>query len=168
MTNFAKIEGSSKCEKQELKKKIGDLNDHNSKLIKLLVETLEEKNNVIQEKDEKIQVNGNLIREKDKKIQEKDKVIQELEEYQYALGAATNFDDKCKYNLDKLKEDRVNLQHSLEIYIPKCKDNVEINIPEVQNLLDQYGSQTDITKGQKNPLIRVVIQRHVIEQILSI
>ncbi|PKY56749.1 hypothetical protein RhiirA4_508078 [Rhizophagus irregularis] len=167
-------------EKQGLKKKIGDLNDHNSKLIKLLVETLEEKNNdnkiqelvnriqeknkIIKEKNNKIQ---KIVEEKDKKIQEKDKVIQELEEYQYALDAAINFDDRCKYNLDKLKEDIVSLQHSLEIYITKCKDNVEINIPEVQNLLYQYGSQTDITKDQKNPLIRVVIQRHVIEQILE-
>ncbi|CAG8440579.1 18342_t:CDS:1 [Rhizophagus irregularis] len=275
-------------EKQELKKKIGDLNDHNSKLINLLVDTLEEKNNVIQKKDEKIQENDkeiqennkiiqekddltqgkdNLIQqkdntikvkdniiqeqekeiqnlqeylkeqnkeirkiqeensliqeidsiiqekdnviqqkdytiqqkdnkiqelvkkiqekdktieEKDRKIQEKDKEIQESEqgnyklkkeafEYQYALEAATNFrlSDDDKNNSVKLKEDIINLRHSLENYITKCKGNVEINIPEVQNLLKQYGSQTDITKDQKKPLIRVAIQRHVIEQIIE-
>ncbi|PKK64399.1 hypothetical protein RhiirC2_103991 [Rhizophagus irregularis] len=63
-------------EKQELKKKVGDLNDHNAKLIKLLVETLEEKNNVIQEKDKKIQVTDTLIQEKDKFIQKKTKEIE--------------------------------------------------------------------------------------------
>ncbi|RGB33482.1 hypothetical protein C1646_761627, partial [Rhizophagus diaphanus] len=64
-------------EKQEMKKKIGDLNDHNSKLIKLLVEALEEKNNIIQEKDKKIQVSDNIIQEKDNIIQQKDNIIQE-------------------------------------------------------------------------------------------
>ncbi|PKY15179.1 hypothetical protein RhiirB3_466536 [Rhizophagus irregularis] len=258
-------------EKQELKKKIGDLNDPNSKLINLLVETLEEKNNLIQEKDEKIQEkdkeiqennniiqekdsmiqekdykiqelvnriqekdktieekdrkiqeknkeiqeNNNIIQEKDStiqekdntiqekdktiqekdnkiqekdnkvqekdnKIQEKDKEIQELEQdnsklkkeaskYQYALGAATSFrlSDDGKINSVKFKEDIINLRHSLENYITKCKVNVEINIPEVQNLLKQYGSQTDITKDQQKTLIRGAIQRHVIEQILK-
>ncbi|CAB4375354.1 unnamed protein product [Rhizophagus irregularis] len=71
-------------EKQEFKKNIGDLNDHNTRLIKLLIETLEEKNdviqekdNTIQEKDRKIQVIDNLIKEKDKEIQAKDIIIQE-------------------------------------------------------------------------------------------
>ncbi|GBC29231.2 hypothetical protein GLOIN_2v1678875 [Rhizophagus irregularis DAOM 181602=DAOM 197198] len=250
-------------EKQELKKKIGDLNDHNSKLINLLVDTLEEKNNVIQKKDEKIQENDkeiqennkiiqekddltqgkdNLIQQKDntikvkdniiqeqekeiqnlqeylkeqnkeirkiqeensliqeidsiiqekdnviqqkdytiqqkdnkiqelvKKIQEKDKTIEEkdrkIQEKDKEIQESEQDDDKN--NSVKLKEDIINLRHSLENYITKCKGNVEINIPEVQNLLKQYGSQTDITKDQKKPLIRVAIQRHVIEQIIE-
>ncbi|GES97244.1 hypothetical protein GLOIN_2v1646242 [Rhizophagus clarus] len=60
-------------EKRELKKNIGDSNDHNSKLVKLLVENVEKKNNVIQRKDIEIQEKNKEIQEK---IQEKDTVIQ--------------------------------------------------------------------------------------------
>ncbi|CAB5127248.1 hypothetical protein RhiirA5_406097 [Rhizophagus irregularis] len=81
--NFNNVNNILK-EKQEFKKNIGDLNDHNTRLIKLLIETLEEKNdviqekdNTIQEKDRKIQVIDNLIKEKDKEIQAKDIIIQE-------------------------------------------------------------------------------------------
>ncbi|CAB4437239.1 unnamed protein product [Rhizophagus irregularis] len=177
MDNSIKVKDNIKDQNKEIRKiqeKDNIIQEKDNK-IQELVNRIQEKNKIIKEKNNKIQ---KIVEEKDKKIQEKDKVIQELEqdisileketsEYQYALDAAINFDDRCKYNLDKLKEDIVSLQHSLEIYITKCKDNVEINIPEVQNLLYQYGSQTDITKDQKNPLIRVVIQRHVIEQILE-
>ncbi|PKC17261.1 hypothetical protein RhiirA5_493144 [Rhizophagus irregularis] len=158
--------------------------------IQELVNNIQEKDNKIrelvnnvQEKDKKIEKNKiqKIVEEKDNKIQEKDKEIQELEQdnyklkkeaadYQYALGAATSFrlSDDDKNNSVKFKEDIIYLRHSLENYITKCKGNsVEINIPEVQNLLKIYGSQTDITKDQKKPLIRAVIQRHVIEQILK-
>ncbi|GBC08040.1 hypothetical protein RclHR1_07890007 [Rhizophagus clarus] len=152
---------------------------------------IQEKDNAIQEKDKKIQelvkkiqekdkTIQKVIEEKDKKIQEKDKEIQDLKqdnskfkkeasEYQYALGAATNYrlSDDNKNDSVKLKEDIMDLRRSLENYITKCKGNVEISIPKVQNLLKSYGSQTDITKEQKKPLIRVAIQRHVIEQILE-
>ncbi|GBB86660.1 hypothetical protein RclHR1_13020006 [Rhizophagus clarus] len=238
-------------EKQELKEMIGDLDDHNSKLVKILVENLEEKSNVIKEKDKEIQEKNKIIQEKDnfikgkdkliqeqikefrnmqeeyseiqkvvkkqtkeikkiqkkdstiqekdneiqelikkfqekddeiqelvKKIQEKDNKIQDLEqdnyklkneacEYQYVPGVATNFplSDDDKYNsIIKLKDDVINLQHSLENYVTKCKDNVEINISEVQDLLKKYGSDTIVTIDQK-PLIEAVLQRHVIEQI---
>ncbi|GBC29227.1 hypothetical protein GLOIN_2v1678875 [Rhizophagus irregularis DAOM 181602=DAOM 197198] len=148
---------------------------------------IQEKDRMIQQKDnkiqgliKKIQEKDKTIEEKDKTIQEKDKEIRDLEldndkfkkeasEYQYHLGAATNFrlSDDDKNNSVKLKEDIINLRHSLENYITKCKGGVEVNIPEVQNLLKTYGSQTDITKDQKKPLIRVAIQRHVIEQIIE-
>jgi hypothetical protein len=145
--------------------------------IQELVKEIQEKDKTIQEKDNKIQ---KIVEEKDKKIQEKDKVIQDLEqgnskfkkeasEYQYALGAATNFrlsDDDDKHNSIKLKDDIIKLQHSLENYITKCKGNMEIYISGIQNLLRKYGSNTIISIDQK-PLIKAVLQRHVIEQIFK-
>ncbi|CAB4375356.1 unnamed protein product [Rhizophagus irregularis] len=143
-------------ENNEINQEKDKLIQEKDNLIQELVNRIQEKDKIIKEKNNKIQ---KIVEEKDKRFKKKIE-IQELEqdisilekensEYQYALDAATNFDDKCKYNLDKLKEVILNLQHSLKIYITECKDNVEINIPEVQNLLDQYGSQTDITKDQK-------------------
>ncbi|PKY15176.1 hypothetical protein RhiirB3_520194 [Rhizophagus irregularis] len=146
--------------------------------IQELVNKIQEKDKKIKEKNNQIQ---NIVEEMDKKIQEKDKEIQELEqdnskfkkeasEYQYALGAATSFrlSDDDKNNSVRFKEDIKNLRHSLENYITKCKgNNVEINISGVQNLIKQYGSKTDITKDQQRSLIKVAIQRHVIEQILK-
>ncbi|PKC17259.1 hypothetical protein RhiirA5_406104 [Rhizophagus irregularis] len=122
------------------------------------------KDNIIQEQEKEIQNLQEYLKEQNKeirKIQEENSEIQELEqynskfkketsEYQYALEAATNFrlPDDDKNNSVKLKEDIIKLRHSLENYITKCKGNVEINILEVQNLLKQYGSQTDITRDQ--------------------
>ncbi|PKY15186.1 hypothetical protein RhiirB3_380711 [Rhizophagus irregularis] len=153
---------------------------------KKIQKTVEEKDKEIQEKDKAIQEKDKVIQEKDKKIQEKDKTIQAIQEkdkaiqelkqenhklkeaaseYQYA-PTSYRFSDDDKYNPIKLREDIINLQHLLENYITKCKGNVEINISEVQNLLRKYGSQTTITIDQK-PLIKAVLQRHVIEQIIK-
>jgi uncharacterized protein (DUF3084 family) len=141
---------------------------------------IQEKNKIIQEKDiiihDLIQEKDNLIQQKnsfielkDNTIQEQKKEIQDLKQYNAILkNEVANFrlSDDDKNHSAKLKEDIMNLRHSLENYITKCKGNVEINIPKVQELLKTYGSQTDITKDPKKPLIRVAIQRHIIEQIL--
>ncbi|CAB5127218.1 unnamed protein product [Rhizophagus irregularis] len=171
---------------EEKDKKIQKIIEEKDKEIQEKDKAIQEKDKTIQEKDKAIkaiqeddkaiQENDRTIQEKDKEIQEKDKAIQELEqenhklkkeasEYQYA---PTNyrFSDDDKYNPIKLKEDIINLQRSLENYITKCKGNVEINISEVQNLLRIYGSETTITIDQK-PLIKAVLQRHVIEQIIK-
>src|SRR3954454_19499190 len=110
---------------------------------------------------------------------EKDNIIQDLErknaelkdeasKYQSALGTATSLrlSDNDENNPVKLKKDILNLQDSLEDYITTCKGDVEINLDEIQKLLKRYGSQTVITKDQK-PLIKAVLQRHVIEQIFE-
>jgi hypothetical protein len=170
-------------EKDNLIKQKNNLIQEKDKIIQEKDNTIQEKDNKIQELVKKIQEKDNkiqkIVEEKDEKIQEKDKEIQNLQEdnskfkkeaseYQYALGAATNFrlSDDDKNDSVKLKEDIIKLRHSLENYITKCKGNVEVNIPKVQELLKTYGSQTDITKDPKKPLIRVAIQRHIIEQIL--
>ncbi|RIA87537.1 hypothetical protein C1645_877979 [Glomus cerebriforme] len=168
-------------------KTIQEKDNQNQKIIKEIKgknKTIQEKDNQIQEifkdiqerdKEMKIQVKYNAIQEKDKVIQDLNKVIQELEElkseaskYKYALGPATNFrlSDDDKNNSVTFKNDILILQHSLENYITKCKVNVDINVSEIQKLLKKYKSNSVITKDNK-PLIRAVLQRHVIEQIFE-
>ncbi|PKC17246.1 hypothetical protein RhiirA5_460952 [Rhizophagus irregularis] len=144
---------------------------------------IQEKDKGIQEKDKEIQEKNKeiqkLFEEKDKKFQEKDKEIRDLEhdnynfkkeasEYQYALEGATNLQlsDSDTNNTLALKNDILKLQDLLEDYITTCKGNVEININEIQKLLKRYKSNSVITKDQK-PLIKALLQRHVIEEIFE-
>ena len=69
-------------------------------------------------------------------------------------------------NSVKLKKDVERLQFLLEDYVTKCKGNVKINVPKVQKLLEKYGSKTAIT-DQNKPLIKAVLQRHVIGKIIE-
>ncbi|CAG8440559.1 18340_t:CDS:2 [Rhizophagus irregularis] len=117
-----------------------------------------------------------------KQLEEQINIIQELErkntvlkdeasKYQSALGAATNLQlsDSDTNNPVALKNDMLKLQDLLEDYITTCKGNVEININEIQKLLKRYKSNSVITKDQKDqkPLIKAVLQRHVIEEIFD-
>jgi hypothetical protein len=109
----------------------------------------------------------------------KDGIIQELErknfelrdeasKYQSALGTAINLQlsDSDTNNPVALKNDVLKLQDILEDYITTCKGNVEINFSEIQKLLKKYKSNSKDQKDQK-PLIKAVLQRHVIEQIFE-
>ncbi|CAB4437235.1 unnamed protein product [Rhizophagus irregularis] len=116
------------------------------------------------------QINLNI--KKDNIIQELERKNTELKEeaskYQSALGAATNLQlsDSDANNPVALKNDVLRLQDLLEDYITTCKGNVEININEMQKLLKRYNSDSVITKDQK-PLIKALLQRHVIEEIFE-
>ncbi|PKY56744.1 hypothetical protein RhiirA4_508073 [Rhizophagus irregularis] len=137
---------------------------------------IQEKDKEIQEKDKEIQETGKEIQEKVKEIQEKNKIIHnkddeihELERNCSELGVEAGI--KTKFQLPDsvtLKDDIINLQNSLEEYITKCKGSIitEIDIREVQNLLEKYGSQTIVTIDQK-PIIKAVLKRHVIEKIFE-
>ncbi|RIA87534.1 hypothetical protein C1645_877976 [Glomus cerebriforme] len=175
----------------ELKKRLGNLLEEFGTLLEVTKEIrekniiqekekiIERKDKTIQEKDNKIQELVKELQEKDKKIQEKDKEIQDLEQdnsklkkeaakYQCALGTATDFrlSDDDENNSVTFKNDILNLQSSLENYITKCKVNVDVNVSEIQKLLKKYKSNSVITKDNK-PLIKAVLQRHVIEQIME-
>ncbi|CAI2175028.1 5909_t:CDS:1 [Funneliformis geosporum] len=139
---------------EEFEKRLNNLNQKfhdNTITIKLLEERLKEKDKEINDLE---QINIDLKEEASK--------------YQSALGTATNLrlSDNDENNSVTLKNDILSLQDSLEDYITKCKGNIEINVAEVQKLLIKYGSQTDITIEHK-PLIKAVLQRHVVEKIIG-
>ncbi|GBC08041.1 hypothetical protein RclHR1_07890008 [Rhizophagus clarus] len=125
---------------------------------KKLEKRLEEQINLNNEKD-------NEIRELKRKNIE---LIDEASKYQSALGTATNLQlsDSDTNNPVALKSDILKLQDFLEDYITTCKGNVGINIFGVQKLLKKYGSNTIVTIDEK-PLIKAVLQRHVIQQIFT-
>ncbi|CAG8602112.1 11262_t:CDS:1 [Funneliformis mosseae] len=131
-------------QKEELEKEIYKLKNDNAKEIKTLkaeIQALERKNAELQK---------------------------EASKYQSALGAAIDLQlsDNDENNLVNLKNDILILQDSLEDYVTNCKGDIELDIPKIQTLLKKYGSQTVVAKDQK-PLIKAVLQRHVMEQILN-
>ncbi|CAG8683779.1 11194_t:CDS:1 [Funneliformis mosseae] len=151
LNSLQKTNEENNVEKEAFKKQLDNLNQilqNNVETIKSLEERLKEKNKEIKDLEQK-----NIV------------LIGEASKYQTALGAAINLRlSDYEYNSVTLKNGILNLQDSLEDYT-NYKRNVEINIEGVQNLLIKYGSQTVITKGQK-PLIKAVLQRHVVEQII--
>ncbi|RIA87529.1 hypothetical protein C1645_877970 [Glomus cerebriforme] len=155
---------------QKIQEKYNAAQEKNRKIQKI-----QEKDKIIQEKDSVIQEKDSVIQEKDSVIQEKDCVIQEMDKKikEIRLQNKTLTEESSKYQYENnknnsaaLKYDITNLQHSLENYITKCKGNVDININEIQKLLKKYESNSVITKDHK-PLIKAVLQRHVIEQIFK-
>ncbi|RIA87527.1 hypothetical protein C1645_284805 [Glomus cerebriforme] len=118
-----------------------------------------------------------LLAEKQKledKCKELEKIISNLNKrvskYQSALGDTKNFrlDDNDKNNSVQLTNDILRLQDALEFYVTNLRPNIEINYKNVINLLNKYRSKTRITnKPSDIPLIKAVLQRHVLETILS-
>ncbi|RIA87531.1 hypothetical protein C1645_284856 [Glomus cerebriforme] len=112
----------------------------------------------------------NLSNKKDNEIRElerkNDELKDEASKYQSALGSAINLQlsNSDENNPVSLKKDMLKLQDSLEDYITTCKGDIEINIIEIQKLLKKYESNSVVSKDQK-PLIKAVLQRHVIERI---
>ncbi|CAB4375330.1 unnamed protein product [Rhizophagus irregularis] len=112
-----------------------------------------------------------VLEDKEKEIEElKQKNIElnnEASKYQYALGAATDtrLSDNDENNPINLKKDILSLQDSLKDYTV-IKGKIDINTSKIQELLKKYKSNTIITeKDQNKPLVKAVLQRHVIEQI---
>ncbi|CAG8608593.1 2692_t:CDS:1 [Funneliformis caledonium] len=167
--NYQLQEKSKAFEKQRDNIKIlGEKNEQNNLEIseqkKVFEEQLKNLNKKLQATNETLEEKNNEIKDLEQKnIELKD----EASKYQSALGTATSLrlSDNDENNSVTLKNDILSLQDSLEDYITKCKGNVEINIEGVQNLLIKYGSQTVITKENK-PLIKAVLQRHVVETIM--
>ncbi|GBB98367.1 hypothetical protein RclHR1_03200017 [Rhizophagus clarus] len=92
------------------------------------------------------------------------------EEAQCAAIIATNFSSSDYYQNHniKLNKDILTLQNILDDYVTNLKFDIDININEVKELLLKYGCQTAISdKKPIKPLIRAVLQRHVLEEILK-
>ncbi|CAB4437374.1 unnamed protein product [Rhizophagus irregularis] len=157
MASFTRQNDNSRTDDNEnpgLKESYKKLSNEHEKLKK----QLEEQINLNIKKD-------NIIQELERKNTE---LKEEASKYQSALGAATNLQlsDSDANNPVALKNDVLKLQDLLEDYITTCKGNVEININEMQKLLTKYKSNSVITKDQK-PLIKALLQRHVIEEIFE-
>ncbi|PKC63051.1 hypothetical protein RhiirA1_520295 [Rhizophagus irregularis] len=169
-----KFNDIKETEGQQLQIKI----DSQEQRIDKLQQYLELKNNEIQNlKNENEKLNNKIenlnIKNENLENQLKDLFQQNLllkEEAQCAIITATNFslnDDYQKLNI-KLNKDILSLQNTLDNYVTNLKSNIDININEVKELLLKYGCQTVISNKKPNKsLIRAVLQRHVLEEILK-
>ncbi|CAB5390980.1 unnamed protein product [Rhizophagus irregularis] len=169
-----KFNDTKETECQQLQIKI----DSQEQRIDQLQQYLELKNNEIQNlKNENEKLNNKIenlnIKNENLENQLKDLFQQNLllkEEAQCAIITATNFslnDDYQKLNI-KLNKDILSLQNTLDNYVTNLKSNIDININEVKELLLKYGCQTVISDKKPNKsLIRAVLQRHVLEEILK-
>ncbi|RGB24268.1 hypothetical protein C1646_773339 [Rhizophagus diaphanus] len=96
------------------------------------------------------------LKQKNKDLEKK------ASKYKSALGIATNFNS----NYDIIfNNDIIELHDTLETNL---KPKIDVNINEVKKLLIKYGCQSKISyKDPNKPLIKAVLQRHVLEEILA-
>jgi hypothetical protein len=75
--------------------------------------------------------------------------------------------DDVKEVTVQLVDDILCLQDALEFYVTNLRPNIEINSKSV-NILNKYKSKTRLTsKSSDIPLIKAVLQRHVLETIFG-
>jgi hypothetical protein len=110
-------------------------------------------------------------------VEDKENEIKNLEEtnsnlktealkYQTALGAAINFQlgDDDKNNSVRINEDIERLQDTLEDYITNLRGKTKINYKNVNKLFARYHCNLEMKSRIKDiPLIKALLQRHVIE-----
>ncbi|CAB4434925.1 unnamed protein product [Rhizophagus irregularis] len=101
--------------------------------------------------------------------QKNDDLEVEASKYQSALGIATNFDYNDDQNLNvELNEDILALHDTLENYVTNLKPKIDVNINKAKELLRKYKCQIKISDKEPNkPLIKAVLQRYVLEEILD-
>ncbi|RIA82064.1 hypothetical protein C1645_789125 [Glomus cerebriforme] len=139
------------------------------------IESQEQITNQLQQSLEELNVKNNNLHQKNLNLEKQlENLIQQNglleEETQTVIGVATNYslnvDEQDRYI--KLYNDISSLQYNLECYVTNFKFKTEININELKKLLDKYGCQTKIFDKELNkPLIRAVLQRHVLEEIIN-
>ncbi|RGB33480.1 hypothetical protein C1646_815997 [Rhizophagus diaphanus] len=130
--------------------------EENNKLKEKFNSLLAEKQNLEAKYKELEKINSNLKKR--------------VSKYQSALGETKNFrfDDNDKNNSVQLKNDILNLQDALEFYVTNLRPDIDINYKNVNNLLNKYKSKTMIaSKHSDIPLIKAVLQRHVLETIFG-
>ncbi|CAI2174176.1 6281_t:CDS:1 [Funneliformis geosporum] len=94
----------------------------------------------------------------------------EASSYQSALGVATNFklSDDDQNHTAQFNDDILALHDTLENYVTNLKPKIDVNVDEAKKLLIEYGSQAKISSKDPNkPLIKAVLQRHVLREILK-
>ncbi|RIA90020.1 hypothetical protein C1645_738158 [Glomus cerebriforme] len=127
-------------------------------------------NNIIDRNKRLEEENANLRRKLKSLEQKNDALEKEASKYQSALGIATNFDlsDDGQSQGIKLIKDILALHDTLEKYVTNLKPEIDVNINEAKKLLDKYGCKANISDEEPNkPLIKAVLQRHVLEEILN-
>ncbi|CAB5391019.1 unnamed protein product [Rhizophagus irregularis] len=134
------------------------------------------KDDISSDNDKKIDKKNEKLDAKQENINELKKnnvaLREEASKYQSALGVAANFrisDDKN--HSVQLKNDILSLQDAIEDYVTNLKGNVEVNIENVEKLAQKYGCLTNIitekTKRQNKSFIKAVLQRYVLEVIIT-
>ncbi|EXX58500.1 uncharacterized protein OCT59_009921 [Rhizophagus irregularis] len=165
-------ESKRKCD-VALKQKCNDFEELNQKY-KEQIGDLEDLKKQKEYFDSQYKKSEQQLKEKTTQIKSLKQKNKELEEeaskYQSALGIATSFD----FNIDdqnnnvKLNQDILSLQDTLEIYVTNLKPKIDVNINEVNELLLTYECQSKISEKDPNkPLIKAVLQRRVLEEILA-
>ncbi|CAB4437248.1 unnamed protein product [Rhizophagus irregularis] len=148
-------ENNEKKPEEDNVKSLNDQDSHN-KLMESFNSLLAEKQNLEVKCKELEKINSNLKKR--------------VSKYQSALGETKNFrfDDNDKNNSVQLKNDILNLQDALEFYVTNLRPDIDINYKNVNNLLSKYKSKTRISARHTDiPLIKAVLQRHVIETIFG-
>ncbi|PKC02232.1 hypothetical protein RhiirA5_504156 [Rhizophagus irregularis] len=128
---------------------------------------LEDDNINIQQEKELFELQCNELEQQLKEIKSQIQSLkQKNKELEKKVGIATNFnsnDDNIIFN-----NDIIELHDTLENYVTNLKPKIDVNINEVKKLLIKYGCQSKISyKDQNKPLIKAVLQRHVLEEILA-
>jgi hypothetical protein len=102
------------------------------------------------------------LNDKEKDIHNLNQRNDEASKYQSAVG-----DDEQDHSA-QLKQDILDLQHSLENYVTDLESEVNINVKEVNILIKQYDCQKEINPENLDvPFIRAVLQRKALQQIFE-
>ncbi|GES97273.1 hypothetical protein GLOIN_2v1678993 [Rhizophagus clarus] len=133
---------------------------------------LDEVQNKKEEYEKEIKNLNNLLQQREKEKQDLiEKIIslkKEASQYHYALGTVTNYriGGNDKNHSIQLKIDIEELQYKLKNYVTTLKGDFEINFNAVNDLMEKYNIKAKVTPKYPNkPLIRAVLQHHVLKKI---
>ncbi|GBB91275.1 hypothetical protein RclHR1_18450005 [Rhizophagus clarus] len=174
---------------RELEERIKELNIIGNTDFNITIAAIKKRHEEeIKSKDEEIKSKDEKIKSKDEEIKSKNEEItklkQENSKYQFKLGSATTFrlSDNDKNNPVQLNEDISNIQDGLDSYVTNLrKSDVDINLKNITDLLNKYRAKKNkntntFTLNNLNeideinddiPLIKAVLQRHVLHTILD-
>ncbi|PKY53943.1 hypothetical protein RhiirA4_409449, partial [Rhizophagus irregularis] len=174
-----------KCKllEEENRKLVDEIEKFNNDLIvnKTLTAIIDKHKKEIKSKDDKIESKDEEIKSKEKEIKSKDdEIINLKKKHQYELGSAKTFrlSDDDKNNPTNLNEDISQIQEDLEFYVTNLrpKTDIEINLKNISRLLNDskvkkskftYTLNSSSELNDYMPLIKAVLQRHVLRTILD-
>ncbi|CAG8502011.1 5998_t:CDS:1 [Scutellospora calospora] len=148
---------------RDLNKNLNDYKKHTNNLEQSITQLKEERDNYLA----KLTNLSNMYGQKERQIKE---LKDEASKYQLALGNATTFrlNDDDKNNTVQLNVDIESLQDKISDYVTHLKGSINLDYGAINRLLERYGSKTQINHQTPNkPLIKAVLQRHVLEKILN-
>ncbi|CAB4387241.1 hypothetical protein RhiirA5_363860 [Rhizophagus irregularis] len=181
------LEEENRKLEEENRKLVDEIEKFNNDLIgnkdfnKTLAAIIDKHKKEIKSKDDKIESKDEEIKSKDKEIKSKDdEIINLKKKHQYELGSAKTFrlSDDDKNNPTNLNEDISQIQEDLEFYVTNLrpKTDIEINLKNISRLLNDskvkkskitYTLNSSSELNDYMPLIKAVLQRHVLRTILD-